>query len=60
SQILCHEYPNQQRKGSYAIFAITLPAISTLIVFLRLFARWTVAHKLWWDDYVTMLALVCP
>ncbi|KAF4784547.1 hypothetical protein HER10_EVM0009609 [Colletotrichum scovillei] len=57
SQVLCHDYPNQQRKGSYAIFAITLPVITTFIVFLRCFARWTVARKLWWDDYVTLLAL---
>ncbi|KAF4780314.1 hypothetical protein HER10_EVM0010985 [Colletotrichum scovillei] len=58
SQILCYEYPNNNQKGNAPLYAIALPSITSVIVLLRCFARWIVARQLWWDDYVTLLALV--
>ncbi|KAF4775595.1 hypothetical protein HER10_EVM0012338 [Colletotrichum scovillei] len=57
SQVLCYEYPTTSRRGSAPIFALALPIITLIIVLLRCFASWTIARKLWLDDYVTLVAL---
>ena len=32
--------------------------LSTTVVILRLLVRWKSVANLWWDDYITVLALV--
>ncbi len=38
---------------------IVMMSLSTFSFVLRLFARWQVGTKLWWDDYCAFIALVC-
>lgn len=58
SQELCEGFPTESRRRYSRIFSIALPTISATVVALRCFARFTVTHKLWWDDWTALIALV--
>lgn len=58
SQELCQGYPTESRRRYSRIFSIALPTISATVVGLRCLARYTVAQKLWWDDWSALMALV--
>jgi hypothetical protein len=55
---LCVAYPKESRSNEVKITAVVCIVITTVIVILRSLARLTVTSRLWWDDWMILLATV--
>lgn len=51
---------NQDRPGEVYAGTLTLLLVATICVALRFFARRLSSATFWWDDWILLLALVCP
>ncbi|KAK2059663.1 hypothetical protein LY76DRAFT_592122 [Colletotrichum caudatum] len=58
SQEFCHGYPIPENRRNFCrVFLIVWPAITTLVVVLRIIARRVGKIRLWWDDWTALIAL---
>ncbi|KAK1975181.1 integral membrane protein [Colletotrichum cereale] len=55
---LCAAYPKESRSNEIKIVAIVLPSIAIPAVALRCVSRWRATGRLWWDDWMAVLATI--
>ncbi|TKW54162.1 hypothetical protein CTA1_6678 [Colletotrichum tanaceti] len=58
SQLMCRGFPIPNRQSFTRIVSIVLPSVTATVVALRCFARLNIARSLWWDDWLTLVAMV--
>ncbi|KAJ0159905.1 hypothetical protein CTA2_8913 [Colletotrichum tanaceti] len=57
SQLMCRGFPIPNRQSFTRIVSIVLPSVTATVVALRCFARLNIARSLWWDDWLTLVAM---
>ncbi|RDW65398.1 hypothetical protein BP5796_10090 [Coleophoma crateriformis] len=57
-QAVCEDVPQPTRTAAIIRTAVVLAAVSLPFLVLRLVSRLTVAHQLWWDDWLSFLTAV--
>ncbi|GKT97107.1 integral membrane protein [Colletotrichum tofieldiae] len=55
---LCAAYPKESRSNEVKTVAIALSVITFPAVALRCISRWKTTHRLWWDDWMAVLATI--
>lgn len=55
---LCHDEPRPSRRGNLVAVTVVLTVITTLMVALRCWSRYTISKQFWWDDWFILFSLV--
>jgi len=55
---LCADYPIESRSTEVKVAVIACLVLTLFIVVMRCVARLTVSNRLWWDDWITLIATI--